>query len=1018
MSATQGAPREELARAFSEGLKRVAEHLPSQRPLDFFIHHNPLHHFEELPFAEGVERAAALFGAEPWLAEREYREHFKAARILERDLKAEIARAVPDEPSGVPGIDLREATLRLCRSLPAPDAGTTLRWRLEEGDGLREWLSPLPRSAREGLRDEGLAHEALPRLWAQARAAARRHLEGAPLPASAHEHGRWRDAALALTQRDPDDHAVPLLIRWCIAYVDPAFSQWPMPRREEGLLRAALRLWSSPLPDPRAWLAPLRARAEELLALTPEEVAADCLARAGVRPEEVEGLLEAMALSLPGWPGMIALLSERPDLAPGALAPMSLADFFALRLLLEEAATRDVCGLSADEPLPSLSHDRTAAQRAAAAARREDELSWALFCGAQIMGVGPTRFEELSEALVRLLERDHDVFRRRLWHLSFERRYRVEALDAFVARQRLRPPELMARSARRAPWVQVVTCIDDREESLRRHIEELDPGAQTFGFAGFFGVAMFYQPLGAPRARPLCPAPRTPQHWVREAPAEGLEATWRARQSRRATLGKATAQAHQASRGLLRGALSTLAGVAAAVPMAYRLLNPASGARRLSPPPTPVRTRLLLERDPGEGDLPAPSRPRGSSAARALYAGYTVAEMVEVVYGTLNDMGLREGFAPLVIFMGHGSRSVNNPYEAGYQCGACGGGHGGANARAFAQMANDPRVREGLRAKGISIPPETTFVGSAHDTAEDSVTFYDLDQLEAEVDGRVGAEAARAFGERLGRALELLDKARTQNAYERARRFALAPRPLTPEGALRHVEQRSYDLSEPRPEYNHATNAMQIVGPRALTEGLFIDRRAFLTSYNHSYDPEGAALTRLLSAAVPVGAGINLEYFFSFVDPKKYGCGSKLPQNIASLMGVMDGHQSDLRTGLVWQMVEIHEPMRLLNIVEAPPAVAVKVLQSIPAAWVLAKNEWTQVAVFDPATRELLLFEDGELKPYVPERDRLPVVERSARWFEGRQDNLPFALINDPALPAQEAPAAPAASAQNAGGAA
>ena len=32
---------------------------------------------------------------------------------------------------------------------------------------------------------------------------------------------------------------------------------------------------------------------------------------------------------------------------------------------------------------------------------------------------------------------------------------------------------------------------------------------------------------------------------------------------------------------------------------------------------------------------------------------------------------------------------------------------------------------------------------------------------------------------------------------------------------------------------------------------------------------------------------------------------------IAGLLGVMDGAQSDLRTGLPWQMVEIHEPTRL-----------------------------------------------------------------------------------------------------------
>ena len=33
----------------------------------------------------------------------------------------------------------------------------------------------------------------------------------------------------------------------------------------------------------------------------------------------------------------------------------------------------------------------------------------------------------------------------------------------------------------------------------------------------------------------------------------------------------------------------------------------------------------------------------------------------------------------------------------------------------------------------------------------------------------------------------------------------------------------------------------------------------------------------------------------------------------------MDGAASDLRTGLPWQMVEIHEPVRLLFIIETTP---------------------------------------------------------------------------------------------------
>ena len=92
---------------------------------------------------------------------------------------------------------------------------------------------------------------------------------------------------------------------------------------------------------------------------------------------------------------------------------------------------------------------------------------------------------------------------------------------------------------------------------------------------------------------------------------------------------------------------------------------------------------------------------------------------------------------------------------------------------------------------------------------------------------------------------------------------------------------------------------------------------AFLVSYDsQDDDADGSTLAGVLAGVVPVAAGINLEYYFSRVDPGGYGCASKLPHNISALLGVMDGHASDLRTGLPWQMVEIHEPVRLLVVVE------------------------------------------------------------------------------------------------------
>jgi uncharacterized protein YbcC (UPF0753/DUF2309 family) len=170
------------------------------------------------------------------------------------------------------------------------------------------------------------------------------------------------------------------------------------------------------------------------------------------------------------------------------------------------------------------------------------------------------------------------------------------------------------------------------------------------------------------------------------------------------------------------------------------------------------------------------------------------------------------------------------------------------------------------------------------------------------------------------RAHDALDAARRESAAERCRRFANAPLGIAPDDALRHVQARASHLAQPRPEYGHCTNAIAVVGRRSITRGLHLDRRAFLISYDPTLDNDSAILERILAAVGPVGAGISLEYYFSSIDNEVFGCGTKLPHNVTGLVGVMAGHQSDLRTGLPLQMVEIHEPMRLLLIVDATPA--------------------------------------------------------------------------------------------------
>jgi len=167
-----------------------------------------------------------------------------------------------------------------------------------------------------------------------------------------------------------------------------------------------------------------------------------------------------------------------------------------------------------------------------------------------------------------------------------------------------------------------------------------------------------------------------------------------------------------------------------------------------------------------------------------------------------------------------------------------------------------------------------------------------------------------------------------------------------------------------------------------------------LTSYNPAIDDaEASILARVLAAAIPVCAGINLEYLFSTVDNEGYGCGSKLPHNIASLAGVMTGAASDMRPGLSAQMVEIHEPIRILFVIETTPEKMQRIMDQHPAIGRLVRNRWVQLAVYDAATTALQTYRDGRFVPYQVESLTLPQAKFSQDWYGGRREHLPFCSI-------------------------
>jgi uncharacterized protein YbcC (UPF0753/DUF2309 family) len=296
-------------------------------------------------------------------------------------------------------------------------------------------------------------------------------------------------------------------------------------------------------------------------------------------------------------------------------------------------------------------------------------------------------------------------------------------------------------------------------------------------------------------------------------------------------------------------------------------------------------------------------------------------------------------------------------------------------------MANHPEVRNLLKARGIDIPHDTQFVGGLHDTTRDEIAFYDEDAL------------MRTNIIRHQENVKTFAIALTLNAKERSRRFESVNTKASLSDIHEKVKRRSVSLFEPRPEYNHATNALCVVGRRALTRNLFLDRRAFLNSYDYAIDPNGIYLSDILKAAAPVCGGINLEYFFSRVDNQKLGAGSKLPHNVMGLFGVANGIEGDLRPGLPGQMVEIHDPVRLLTIVEHYPEVVLESVARHPATHEWFVNEWMHLVVIHPDTKDFFVFRSGKLYPYKP-LATVKIAHDIDALIESHVDNIPVHLIS------------------------
>ena len=655
--------------------------------------------------------------------------------------------------------------------------------------------------------------------------------------------------------------------------------------------------WRSPFSDLRPYEA---FRAEASLDRTPEvfgargfraivrrlpddstSAALESLTRLGVDEEALDLYLERLLASIGGWAAYARHKVWQSDLA--GVPDGTLEGVLAIRLAWEVALLESFAPLGAQE-----------AWRAARATIIEgrDQASPAL---------------ELDLVL----------------QAAYEKSFQQALLDRLAGRAELAAPLRTDR-----PAVQAAFCIDVRSEPFRRALEQADPSCETIGFAGFFGFPVEYVPLGLERGGAQCPVLLSPTCVVTES-VVGSTSDESARVAQARQLGR---RAQNAWRSFKTSAIACF-GFVGPVGLVYlpKLVTDALGWTR--PVPHPARDEVSA------GAMLGPDLTPRSQHGRRV--GLTQAERVAMAEGLLRGMSLTSKFARLVVLAGHGSTTVNNPHAAGFDCGACGGHTGEANARIAAMVLNDPPVRRGLADKGIQLPADTVFLACLHDTTTDLVTLFDrhlVPTSHAKDVERLGARFAAA------------------GASARRLRAPLLGETSADPDIDRRILRRSRDWAQVRPEWGLAGCASFIAAPRHRTAGLDLGGRAFLHSYDWKEDERAAfsVLELVMTAPMVVASWINLQYYASTVDNRTYGCGNKVLHNVVGTIGVLEGNGGDLRVGLPWQSVHdgerlVHEPLRLSVLIEAPLEAMNAILEKHAAVRSLVDNGWLYLFAIDEA---------------------------------------------------------------------
>ncbi len=1001
----------------------AGEPIPYFWPMRAFIHHNPLHGLEQLPFETAVAEGRRLFHGAGFLPRHLYQGYYAENKISRQALAEGVANFVQQRPA-LEGVNLQSWLMSLLTKLKTPVFSSdctvsahNIRAALR-GEPLEDArdvdASELVQQLEKILLLDRPVYETLDVLY------------GAGIGEELDE----------------------LVIKSCLDFFDEGQSAWEMPDREQGFFVAWREVARR---NARLFLRGRQIRETLEVDKDPEGIIVHVMESLKIPQDHWTKYFRRELARLHGWAGFIRWRSNARNYHRGRQYPGDLVDFLAIRLTLALALIRER-GVDAlpqtAEALEQFVHQRPMeaylrhefygrhilpawaqrvesvllsgnqdkisrlcqAYRQEKCVRDANSLAKSLRQLSTHVDSGAALEKLSNEAIAGLIDtvRDLEQHEGMLW---------LEAMEATSMQyllQGIRTTPAEPRGKR--PFAQAMFCIDTRSERLRRHLESVGD-YQTFGIAGFFGVPVSFMELGKGSEIHLCPVLLTPKNLVMEMSVtdahDALALT---------TLEKAM---HELKESVLTPFVTVEAiGLLFGLDMVGKTLAPSTYNRwRSRVHHQKPRTHLLIDKL---------SREQADSIVRAVQRAViakAVEHELEISPEHIKDDLIRElreaalgriETAPLLqqqlkLSEAQGADFIKrlrdayriNPADARIQMERL--------ARiGFSLDEQVVFVSQALRAIGLTENFSRFILAVGHGSQSENNPYESALDCGA-CGGNLGLFNARIFANMANKPavrqrlreqnidipddawfipalhntttdevhlhdLDLLPSShpvyidRLQSGLIAACRLCAQERmptldhesgALNPADAAKQVMRNAMDWSQVRPEWGLSRNAYFIIGRRSLTESLSLEGRAFLHSYDYRVDRKHRLLENILTGPLVVGQWINMEHYFSTVDNEHYGSGSKVYHNVAGRFGVMTGNLSDLRTGLPAQTVlsdgqPYHEPMRLMTVIEAPFENVLSAIKRVAVVRRLLNNGWIRVMVVDPETRHIHIHHKGQ----------------------------------------------------------